>query len=114
LIFKNTGKPTEKVWFFSLENDGYSKGTQRKPRPDKNDLPKLLELWSAQKTEKPFSWITPIKDIIENDYILSANTYNPYSGEEEVSHREPKEILEEIESGEKKLELALSGIKKLI
>ena len=43
--------------------------------------------------------------------FLSANTY---SGEEEVNHREPKEILGEIESGEKKLRSALSGVKKLV
>jgi len=36
------------------------------------------------------------------------------NGEEEASHRDPKEILGEIESGEKKLETALSGIKKLL
>jgi len=46
--------------------------------------------------------------------FLSANTYNPYSGEEEVNHREPKEILKEIEGGEKKIESALSEIKKSI
>ena len=39
---------------------------------------------------------------------------NPHSGEEEVNHREPKEILEEIETGEKKLGLALSEINKLL
>ena len=114
LIFKNTGKPTEKVWFFNVENDGYSKGTNRNPVPDKNDLPKLLELWPAQKTESPFSWFTSAKDIIENDYILSANTYNSYSGEGEISHRDPKEILGEIEQDEKKSSEILNNIQKLI
>lgn len=114
LIFKNTGKPTDKVWFYEVENDGYSKGTQRKPQPDKNDLPKLLELWPTQKSEKPFSWITPIKTITENGYILSANTYNPYSGEEEINHREPKEILEEIGSREKTTQNLLAEIRKII
>lgn len=77
------------------------------------------------KSEKPFSpkqnkfateqaWLTSAKDILENDYVLSANTYNPYSGEEEAIHRDPKEILGEIEGGEKKLNSALGEIKKLI
>lgn len=60
------------------------------------------------------AWFTKVSDIVENDYILSANTYNPYSGEEEVSHRDPKEILKEIEGGEKKLESALGEVKKLL
>ena len=55
-----------------------------------------------------------MKEITDNDYILSANTYSPYNGEEEVNHRDPKEILGEIKSGEKNLEMALSGIKKIL
>lgn len=58
--------------------------------------------------------LTLVKEIAENDYILSANTYSPYNGEEETNHRDPKEILEEIESGKKKFESALGGIKKLL
>ena len=50
----------------------------------------------------------------KNDYIFSAITYSPYNGEEEINHREPKEILGEIESGEKNLELTLSEVKKLL
>ena len=57
--------------------------------------------------------IGTVKDIAENDYILSANTYSPYNGEEEINHREPKEILGEIEEGEKQIAGILSNIKKL-
>ena len=46
----------------------------------------------------------------KNDYIFSAITYSPYNGEEEINHREPKEILGEIEIGKKKLETALGEI----
>ncbi len=81
----------------------------------KNDIPKLLELCGKdQAVAKPYSWFTKVGDITENDYILSANTYSPYNGEEEVNHREPKEILKEIESEEKKLESALGEVKKLL
>jgi len=55
-----------------------------------------------------------VKEIAENDYILSANTYSPYNSEEEVIHRDPKDILDEIEIEKKKLELSLSEIKKLL
>ena len=120
LIFKRKSSPKldekERIWFFDMQGDGSSLSAAKKFGPQyKNDIPKLLELWSKdQVVEKPHSWFTAVKEIAENDYILSANTYNPYSGEEEASHREPKEILKEIEDGEKKLETALSGIKKLL
>lgn len=68
----------------------------------------------CQKTEKAFSWFTPVKDIIENDYILPANTYNPYSGEEEINHREPKEILGEIEELNKQTQSKITEVQKLL
>ena len=70
----------------------------------------ILLLMLCSKSEKPFFLLTSVKDIVANDYILSANTYNPYSGEEKVSHREPKEILGEIE----KLSIDLQIQKELI
>ena len=91
----------------------------------KNDIPKLLELWLARRSlgeggnknqaiVKPYSWFTKVSDIIENDYILSANTYNPYTGEEEAIHRNPKEILKEIEGCKKDLQKTMSKISKLL
>jgi len=121
LIFKRKPSPRldekEKIWFFDMKGDGSSLSKAKKFGPQyQNDIPKLLELWRGgeSKTKKPYSWLTSVKDIIENDYILSANTYNPYSDEEEINHREPKEILKEIESGEKKLKSTLGEIKKLL
>lgn len=130
LIFKKKSSPKldekEKVWFFDMKGDGSSLSAAKKfGLQYKNDIPKLLELWFACHSfsegrnkdnliEKPYSWLTPVKDIIENDYILSANTYNPYSGEEEINHRDPKDILREIEFVEKKLQSSLNEIKRKI
>jgi len=36
-------------------------------------------------------------------FLSNQCIYNPHNGEEEFSHREPKEILKEIESDEKNL-----------
>ena len=106
----------EGVWFFDMKGDGSSLSAAKKFGPQyKNDIPKLLELWGAdKKVEKPYSWETPVKEIVENDYILSANTYNPYSGEEEASHRDPKEILMEIEALNKKLSISELDLNRLI
>jgi len=120
LIFKKKPSPKlddkEKIWFFDMKGDGSSLTAAKKFGPQyKNDITKLLELWGkGQAVAKPYSWFTTVKEIAENDYILSANTYNPYNGEEEISHREPKEILKEIEDGEKKLSSAISEVKKLL
>jgi len=120
LVFKKKTSPKldekEQIWFFDMKGDGSSLSKAKKFGPQyKNDIPKLLELWRKdQMVAKPFSWFTKVSDIAENDYILSANTYSPYNGEEETSHREPKKILKEIEAEEKKLESAIEEIRKLI
>ncbi len=96
-----------------MKGDGSSLSAAKKFGPqDKNDIPKLLELWSKDRAvAKPFSWFTAVKEIAENDYILSTNTYNPHSGEETVSHREPKEILKEIKEGEVEIQKKIKTIK---
>ena len=109
LIFKKKAQPkldeNEKIWFFDMKGDGSSLSAAKKFGPQyKNDIPKLLELWGKdQAVAKPYSWFTAVKEIAENDYILSANTYSPYNGEEEVNHRDPKEILKEIGKMDDKL-----------
>ena len=96
LVFKNTGKPTKKVWFYEVENDGYSKGAQRKPQSDKNDLPDLLLKWPERK-ESEESWLVEVNKIKENDFILSANAYKPELTSGEENHRALKDILKEID-----------------
>lgn len=89
---------SQKIWFFDMQGDGSSLSAAKKfGNQYRNDIPKLLELWrKGCAIEKQFAWLTPIKEIIENDFILSANTYNPYLNEEESKHRDPKLILKEI------------------
>ncbi|HLD92150.1 MAG TPA: N-6 DNA methylase [Patescibacteria group bacterium] len=97
LIFKNTGKPTRRVWFYEVESDGYTKGTNRKPDPFKNDLPDLLSKWPERKVSEQ-SWIVNVNRVKENDFILSSSTYKPESGGDKQNLREPSEILKEIDS----------------
>jgi len=119
LIFKKKATPKlsekEKIWYFDMRSDGSSLSAAKKFGPQyRNDIPKLLELWPERKVEKSLSWLTPVKDIVENDYILSTNAYNPYNGEEKAIHRDPKEILKEIKNGERQMESALSAVSELI
>lgn len=120
LVFKRKPSPKldekEQIWFFDMKGDGSSLSAAKKFGPQyKNDIPKLLDLWNKdQAVAKLFSWFTAVKEIAENDYILSANTYNPYSGAEEVSHRDPKKILEEIKEEENKVSSMFDEINKLL
>ncbi len=119
LVFKRKPSPKldekEQIWFFDMKGDGSSLSAAKKFGPQyKNDIPKLLELWGKdQAIAKPYSWFIKVSDIVENDYILSANTYNPYSGEEEITYRGQEEILKEIESIRNNLEIKIGQISKL-
>jgi type I restriction enzyme M protein len=103
-IFKKKPVPkldeNEKIWFFNMQGDGSSLSAAKKFGPQyRNDIPKLIELWNKNRAvEKPYSWFTSVKEIMENDYILSANAYNPHIRGEEKEYREPRKILKEIES----------------
>ena len=120
LVFKRKPAPKldgkEQIWFFDMKSDGSSLTSAKKFGPQyKNDIQKLLELWGKdQAVAKPYSWFTAVKEIAENDYILSANTYSPYNGEEEINHREPKEILGEISQEASKLEKHLKELNDTI
>ncbi len=113
MIFKNTGKPTQKVWFYEVENDGYTKGTNRKPDSSKNDLSDLLTIWPERKVSDK-SWLTDAEKIKENDFILSSSTYRPEDFGEKQDLREPKEVLEEIENLTIEMIEKIKNVKKFI
>lgn len=94
LFFNNDGKKTEKVWFYDVRYDGLELSTQRRPRPDKNDLPDLSDKWK-DKPNSERSWTATREQIELNDFILSASAYRPIT-KDETNHREPKEIFKEI------------------
>ncbi|MDI6892408.1 MAG: N-6 DNA methylase [Actinomycetota bacterium] len=108
------GKPTEEVWFYDLKGDGSSLSKAHKFGPQYcNDIPDLLTKWPNREGSDQ-SWEVPVKEIIENDYILSANAYNPNIGGEEKEHRDPKEILREIEENKSQLNSQIKNIKGLL
>lgn len=116
LIFKKKAiaklNSDEKIWFFNMLGDGSSLSAAKKfGLQYRNDIPDLLLKFPQRKISKQ-SWVTPVKEIIENDYILSANAYNPNIGQEEVKYRESKDILREIEGKQKEIHSALLNIKK--
>ena len=106
--------PEEKIWFYNMLGDGSSLSAAKKFGPQyRNDIPDLLSKFPQRKTSEQ-SWLTPVKEIIENDYILAANAYNPNIGQEEIKHRELKEIIKDIFEIEKESKGILEKVKKII
>lgn len=51
ILYFEKGKPTDFVWYYKIENDGFSMGTNRKPIEGSN-IPELLKLFEAIKQGK--------------------------------------------------------------
>lgn len=117
LIFTKAGR-TDDVWFYKVEQDGYSLDDKRTATPDKNDLPDLVEQWKkrdslteTKRTDKHF--FVPKSEIIENEYDLSLNRYAEVEYEE-VEYAPPGEILGDLEGLEQEIAEGIKKIKELI
>lgn len=89
VLFFEKGKSTRKVWYYQLD-PGRNMG-KTNPLND-NDLAEFIEL---QKTfaDSPKSWSIDVADVNTDTYDLSVKNPNK---SDEVVHRSPQEILEEI------------------
>ena len=107
VLFFEKGAPTRKVWYYQLD-PGRNLG-KTNPLNDA-DLEEFVEL---QKTfaDSPKSWSTDAKGIDQTTFDLSVK--NPNGGEE-VAHRSPQEILDEIASLDTESAEVLAGIGRLL
>jgi len=89
VLFFEKGAPTRKIWFYQLD-PGRNMG-KTNPLNDA-DLAEFIELQETfVDSEK--SWSVDVQDLDPKTYDLSVK--NP-SGGEEITHRSPQEIMEEI------------------
>ena len=138
LIFTKGGE-TDNVWFYDLENDGYSLDDKRNPIA-KNDLPHLIASWKAyrrgknlpvdefvghkltdesvvpmmdwtDRTQKAF--VVPKADLKANKYDLSINRYKEVVYEEEV-YDPPKEILGRLKDLEAEIQKELVELEGML
>ena len=70
------GGPSQRVWFFEVQNDGFELTAAHRPIPGRNDLHVLREQWDT-KPETEQSWWANVEHIAQMDYVLSANRYMP-------------------------------------
>jgi type I restriction enzyme M protein len=116
LVFTKGGK-TEHVWFYNVENDGYSLDDKRDPIKD-NDLPDALARWKKKnprknrdRTSKCFS--VPVQEIKDQKYDLSFNRYKEVI-HEEVEYESPKAILKKLRALEKEIAKDLDELEGML
>jgi type I restriction enzyme M protein len=107
VLFFEKGAPTRKIWFYQLDA-GRNFG-KTNPLNDE-DLAEFVEL---QKTfaDSPKSWSVDARSIAPATFDLSVK--NPNAGEE-VTHRSPREIMDEIAALDAESAEVLENIKALL
>ncbi len=77
---KQLAKKTDKILFVEIKNDGFDLGAQRRETPDKNHIPKALELideWqNAITTESEFEPNSELATVVEKSKIAENKEYN--------------------------------------
>ena len=107
VLFFEKGAPTRKVWFYQLD-PGRNLG-KTNPLNDAD----LSDFMDRQKRfeDSPKSWSVEVKDIDRQTYDLSVK--NPDGGEE-ITHRSPQQIMEEIAALDAESAKVLKTIKGLL
>lgn len=134
---KTNAGGTDNVWFYDVTADGYSLDDKRAPllpeekqgpRPkvvlsesdhEKNNLVDVLTRWARRdgsELERPRSaqsFTVPKTDIAAQNYDLSLNRYKEIV-HEEVEHRQPFDIIADLESLESEIQSGLSALKAML
>ena len=107
VLFFEKGKPTKKVWFYSL-NLGRNLG---KGNPlNEADLAEFVKLQKT-KADSDNSWSIDMSSIDQETFDLSVK--NPNRGDE-IALRSPKEIVEEMKKLDKDSEKIINSIGQFI
>ncbi len=115
LIFTKAGE-TDHVWFYEMESDGYSLDDKR-TKIEKSDLQDIISNYHDRNTQKENDrkakhFFVTKKEIVENDYDLSFNTYKE-EVYEEIEYEEPSVILKRLVDLEDEIQSELEKVKSL-
>ncbi len=117
ILLFTKGSQTNKVWFYKVENDGYSLDDKRTP-VEKDDLPDLLSQWKAKNKDadsdrtKPYFFVDK-DEIVEKKYCLSFNRYAEIIYEE-AEYEEPKVILGKLKALNKEIGQELEELESIL
>jgi len=107
VLFFTKGEPTKKIWYYQLK-PGRNMG-KTNPLNDK-DLEEFIELQKKFKNSD-LSWSVEVSAINQETWDLSPKNPN---GNDEVVHRSPGEIINEIEALDNENQAILQRIKELL
>ena len=118
LIFQKTNNGgTDNVWFYDMDNDGYSLDVKRSAVSG-SDIPDIIERFAnldgekdRKRTDKSF--LVPVDEIRAKDYDLTINKYREVE-REAVVHRSTDEIMRDIENSKKIEDEAIKELLKLM
>lgn len=107
---------TEKTWFYSIENDGYSLDDNRRKLKE-NPLPEVKTAFDVRLNTKYDNrknhFFVELKEIQDNDLDLSYNRYKEYEYVEQ-KYNPPKEILAKLIILEKEILEDMNELNSLI
>lgn len=117
LIYTKGGK-TENVWFYEMENDGRSLDDKRTKYDHNGDLHDIIEQYKSRnpKTKndrKAKRFFVSAKEIVDNEYDLSFNTYQEPDFKE-IEYRKPDLILKDILELEDKIQEELKQLQQFL
>lgn len=118
LIFTK-GSETNTVWFYDMQNDGYTLDDKRN-KTEKSDLQDIIKQYhqknsrvSTDKEREGYFFSISKQEIVDNGYDLSFNKFRKEIYEELV-YEEPKLIFEKLETIEATILKGINDLKELI
>ncbi len=114
VLFFTKGEPTQKVWFYKMEADGYSLDDKRTFIDGIGDINDILEHFKNRDKENPKDrkkkyFFVPIKEIKDKSWDLSISKYREIEYEE-IEYEKPSVIKKKITELEEDI---LKGLKDL-
>jgi type I restriction enzyme M protein len=117
IFTKTNGHKNDKVWFYDMQNDGYTLNDNR-TACEGSDIPDILARFAnleneAERSRTEQSFFVPIEEIEANDFDLSINRYKEIVYEK-VEYAKPSVIIGDIEEIEKKIAVGLGELKGML
>lgn len=118
LIFTKTNSGgTDKVWFYDMQNDGFTLNDNRTPI-EENDIPDIIASYKNRHNEdntdrKAKHFFVEADEIRQNGYDLSINKYKEVEYEE-VQYEAPSKILADIKALESEVQTSLNELEGML
>lgn len=118
LIFTKTNhQDTDYVWFYNMEDDGYSLDDKRE-KLEKSDIEDIINRFHNKEIDKDNprtakSFFVSRQEIVDNGYDLSINKYKEVEYTP-VEYPPVKDILKDLQEIEKEISNGLSDLERMI